>query len=634
MKKQTILLGCLSCVLTAVNSRAMDLKQSKITQVVNDVEIVSAANQTEKTATVNTLFTMPDILRTGTASRAELIAPDETITRVGANTIFSFDPANRTIDLKQGSLLFHSPHGKGGGTIHTGSATASVLGTTLIVTTTPNGGFKVIDLEGHVEVSFLNHLKQKLAPGEMTFILPGGKTLAPIVVFRLDELTKNSLLVKGFNQPLSSMSLIINEMEKQLTLIKSGKATDTTWIVGEDANQQQVQVIDPNTVQALQAARNSDAIINQPSLTDPSVSKTPDHIFTDIHFTLPNNPFFGKQNFIGFTADNISINTLALRNLTVDMSPYANLPEFDLVAAANLNVDGSVSFSGFSPQTSLYFSLIGGKQVNFAPDITVDAEVANFLVTSAGTIKLNADTILNNVGNISLTSGSDFSIANNSDLHAYGSLVFNVHGNLSVANSSLSGENIFLGPATGTLKVTSSQLTLNRYGILSATKSITLSDSTISADPGFGAVAVNSKSGSVTLTGTSIRSQYLSVNSGDGILLDGTGAQFTSSGNGSSANFIAANTISMNNADLTSYAAINMVANTITLVSTAFGGNSIDNFGTKTGDVYVNNNKNVMGALNLHNVTYGGTAITSAGQVHQTGGPGTTPGMYSYAYQN
>src|ERR1700748_644111 len=138
MKKQAILWGCLTGVLVAANSPAMDLKQSKITQVVNDVQIVSASSETQKAAAVNDIFTMPDILRTGASSRADLVAPDETITRVGATTIFSFDPANRTIDLKQGSLLFHSPHGKGGGTIHTGSAPAFGLGTTPLPTTHAN----------------------------------------------------------------------------------------------------------------------------------------------------------------------------------------------------------------------------------------------------------------------------------------------------------------------------------------------------------------------------------------------------------------------------------------------------------------------------------------------------------------
>jgi hypothetical protein len=156
-------------------SRAVDFKQAKFTQIVNNVEVISP-DKVRHSAGVNDILKMPDVLRTGPASRAELIALDNTITRVGANTIFSFDPASRTIDLQQGSLLFHSPHGKGGGTIHTGSATASVLGTTVIVLTTPNGGFKVLVLEGEAEIRFLNGLRITLTPGQMTFVLPGGGT--------------------------------------------------------------------------------------------------------------------------------------------------------------------------------------------------------------------------------------------------------------------------------------------------------------------------------------------------------------------------------------------------------------------------------------------------------------------------
>src|SRR5579862_6284783 len=147
MKKLFAVSSYLGGFLVASIGQAADLKQSKFTQVVNDVEVISTADNSQKAAAVNDIFNMPDVVRTGAASRAELVAGDNTITRVGANTIFSFDPANRTIDLKQGSLLFHSPHGKGGGTIHTGSATASVLGSMLIVVATGNGGFKVLALE-------------------------------------------------------------------------------------------------------------------------------------------------------------------------------------------------------------------------------------------------------------------------------------------------------------------------------------------------------------------------------------------------------------------------------------------------------------------------------------------------------
>ncbi len=68
--------------------------------------------------------------------------------RVGANAVFSFGKDSRTLNLERGSLLLHSPTGKGGGSIVTNSATASVVGTTIIVTATSNGGFKLLVLEG------------------------------------------------------------------------------------------------------------------------------------------------------------------------------------------------------------------------------------------------------------------------------------------------------------------------------------------------------------------------------------------------------------------------------------------------------------------------------------------------------
>ena len=92
MKRLLALALCFSCVAVVSTNRAADFKQSKVTQVVNDVQIISAADQSQKTAALNDIFTIPDILRTGPASRAELVAQDDTVTRVGANTIFPLTP--------------------------------------------------------------------------------------------------------------------------------------------------------------------------------------------------------------------------------------------------------------------------------------------------------------------------------------------------------------------------------------------------------------------------------------------------------------------------------------------------------------------------------------------------------------
>lgn len=646
MKNPTQFLICLAgIVFGAATSHAIDLKQSKVTQVVNDVQIISAANQTEKPAAVNDIFSMPDILRTGAASRAELVAQDQTVTRVGANTIFSFDPANRTLDLKQGSLLFHSPHGKGGGTIHTGSATASVLGTTLIITTTPNGGFKVLALEGEVEVKFLNGLKQKLDPGQMTFILPGANQLAPVIIFRLDELINNSLLVKGFAQTLGSMPLIKDQIDHQLKLLHNGKLTDTGLYAGDNATPSQVEVLDVNTIarvgNPLADAAGADAHINQPSLTDASIPTPPNHVFPDVRFRLPNNGYFAGQLFSGFVARNIYVNASPLAEnpvLALDLSPYSHLTAFDLMAVNNFSITGQLQFNGATPGT---IELIAGNQFIFAPGSSVgavDNAVQNLMFASPATLALNNVALYNLSGpyqNLSLNSGADISIQNNSQVHVSGDLTINAAGNISVGLSRLFGNTMQLTALNGALVVDAVTLEAENHGALAATftasKGITLNNTTVNVDAASGSVTMSSSSGSINVTDTSITAHYLTLNSGDGILLDASGQTLVASGAGATANFTAPNIITANNADFSSFTELNVKANTIVMASDTLA--SVSNFGTQTGQVNVNGPE-VFGRLNLLNCSWLGTPITSAEQVTLSSGPGSTPGIYSYALRN
>jgi hypothetical protein len=582
-----------TCLTAVSTSYAVDFKQSKLTQVVNDVQIISAADQTKKSATVNDIFSMPDILRTGAASRAELVADDQTVTRVGANTIFSFDPASRTIDLQQGSLLFHSPHGKGGGTIHTGSATASVLGSTVIVTSTLNGGFKVLAIEDEAEIKFLNGLKQKLEPGQMTFILPGGNQLAPIIVFRLDGLVGNSLLVNGFTHPLPSLPLIVNEVDKQTKLINSGKLTDTGLDAGNNAGPNSVEVLDANTVQSdvssrVQAALGSDATINQPSLKDATIPTPPAHIFLNAAFTLAGNKFFAGQSFKGFAARNISFNTPAagLNPLAVDLSAYSKKPGFDFVAANDLNLEGPVTFSGLSPSGIL--RLVAGNQITFSPGVVLTANVTDFELAAPGAMTLNDASIFNNTGNIGLTSGSVINIENGVTINNPGVITFT---------------------APDAVNITSDV-------------DIGVDGAVINTDPGSGHATLSSTGGSVTLTGTSIQAHYLTLNSGDSILLDASGKTLTATGAGSTANFTAPNLITVNNANLSSFGSVNMAANTVNLFNVAFGAGSSVTLQSLNGILAANPNTgaaSIPGDVNfIQNVTYGGNPAQN--YVNNSGG--------------
>ncbi len=204
---------------------AAPLTESTFTEIINDVSTVPTTG-VAATAKVNDVLKAPDRVRTGPQSRAELTAPDQTVTRVGANTIFSFADSGRTLNLEQGNVLFHAPKGLGGGAIQSGGAAAAVLGTTLIVSATPNGGFKVILLEGHGTVTLPNGNSATLQAGQLVFVLPGG-TLSPVLNINLGKLVGGSLLVNGFPDQLSSLSLIETAVKTQNKLLKSGKAVDT-----------------------------------------------------------------------------------------------------------------------------------------------------------------------------------------------------------------------------------------------------------------------------------------------------------------------------------------------------------------------------------------------------------------------
>jgi hypothetical protein len=607
MKNLSVIVLGIGCVFAVSSSRAIDLKQSKVTQVVNDVEIISAADQSQKNASVNDLFKMPDILKTGPQSRAELVAEDETVTRVGANTIFSFDPANRTIDLKQGSLLFHSPHGKGGGTIHTGSATASVLGTTLIITTTPSGGFKVLDLEGSVEVNFLNGLNQKLAPGQMSFVLPGGNVLSPIVIFRLDDLTQNSKLVGGFHNQLGSMPLILQQVEQQLADIKSGKYSDTGLLVGSDGNSQGIQVIDPNTLQAAlnaqtAAALKVDATISQSSLSYAGIPVPPERIITE-PFLLPNNLFYLGQPFIGFAGKNIFFKPPGDATLHVDLSPYASFPEFDFVAAQNISFNGSVSFDGIAGADNVLFSLIAGNQILVTPGSSIEADVANFQWESPAILSLDSVNIVNQNGNTYFATGTGGLLFNNCSVTTFGNLGVQTLGDANFNGTSLKANTIGMD-VSGSLGFGDSGINLNAFGTFTAGQNITLNGGSFLTDPDSGGLTFTANNGDINVSGTSFNTSDLSL-----ISLNGN--------------------LTMNNAGLSNVGYLNAVANTITVSDTIFNPSHAYNFGTATGQANVNNGV-TPGDLNLIQDSLGPTAITSASQVNMTAGPVNTPGINSY----
>jgi hypothetical protein len=227
-----LLLGVVSK--TAAAASPENFTKLKFTEVVENVTVLEARSQKAKPATVNSVLTVPDRVATGPNSRAELLAPDGTVTRVGASTVFSFSAERREINLQKGSVLFHSPTGKGGGLIRTNGAQAAVMGTTLIVTATAGGGFKLLVLEGKAKATLTNGASVNVTAGQLTLVEPGRPDFGPVLTFRLREQVAGSALLKGFQTPVASEKKVLSSVDRQERMIEKGRAEPTRFRVRGD----------------------------------------------------------------------------------------------------------------------------------------------------------------------------------------------------------------------------------------------------------------------------------------------------------------------------------------------------------------------------------------------------------------
>jgi len=121
------------CVIAALASglqhkvNADDLKEAKVTQVIQDVRVLPS-NASARPAAVNDDVRQGTAVQTGVQSRSELTFKDQTITRLGEKTIFSVGEGPRNIDLGSGQFLMYVPKKAGGAKVKTRVVTAAITG--------------------------------------------------------------------------------------------------------------------------------------------------------------------------------------------------------------------------------------------------------------------------------------------------------------------------------------------------------------------------------------------------------------------------------------------------------------------------------------------------------------------------
>jgi hypothetical protein len=183
-------------------------KEGRVTWIIRDVKLLSSKSAA-RAAVVNDNVREGTGVRTGDDSRSELTFLDLTITRLGANTIFSFTRAGRNIELGSGSVLLSVPKDSGGAHMTTDAVTVGVTGTTLTLETARSGRNKLIVLEGGARLFLNKHPSESayVRAGQMLDVPPGTTKLPPPVDIDLDQFMKTSPLITGF-PPLPRQGLI------------------------------------------------------------------------------------------------------------------------------------------------------------------------------------------------------------------------------------------------------------------------------------------------------------------------------------------------------------------------------------------------------------------------------------------
>lgn len=193
-----------SSVVVALASFALEtahaavLNEARITHIVKDVRTVGAG-RVPLQASLNELVDGGKAVRTGIESRTELLFNDQTITRLGANSHFSFSKGTRELSLTKGVILLQVPKGVGGASIQTPAVTAGITGTTILL----EAGLrftKLIVIEGKCFIftkAGQVHRKRVVTAGQEV-IVPNKAEEAPAPVdIDLNALVKTSRLLSG-----------------------------------------------------------------------------------------------------------------------------------------------------------------------------------------------------------------------------------------------------------------------------------------------------------------------------------------------------------------------------------------------------------------------------------------------------
>ena len=202
---------------------ATEFKDAEITTLKNIVE--HDAGQGAAPAKMSEKIGENSKVTTAAASMAELTFGDSSITRIGANSVFSFQSKERLVKLDKGTALIHATPGNGGATVDCGGVTAAVSGSTFMASRSATGGavFVLLESSGSLKVTTPGGQTAVIMPGQAASTGTGAKSAIQVFDVDVKKVMDTTPLVQGFKKELPSQAEINVVSEKQQSMIREGK---------------------------------------------------------------------------------------------------------------------------------------------------------------------------------------------------------------------------------------------------------------------------------------------------------------------------------------------------------------------------------------------------------------------------
>ena len=454
------------------------LKEARVTKIVNVVKLTDPSNG-DRNAKLDDVVRDDLALTTGIKSRSELVFQDNTLTRLGPESYFSFKAGTREMTLQQGTMLLQVPKNLGGAKIRTGAVTASITGTTIMMEYQPQKTLKVLVLEGSLRLS--NHRfgdTLLLTPGRMVIMKPNDKRIPEPVTVDLKKVVNTSSLVnmgkgkKGNEKPLPSSDLIEHEVASQQQGKNTHDLVDTNLVImGKGTN---VQLTSAEVLQSMNQRTDAARIPDPDPTPAPSadIGPTP-----RLHIDDPNGNPRTEENY---GDDGHPMSSPIVINTAQDFTQNHGTGSVRISSNDSVTVNTTIKVSdGSSQHDNGQISIKSGKTSGPAISITSSAQLLALLSATSGpdhgTIMFQSaggdidvgGTLQATRGTIDIRNNGAGGIValNNASLNAntikVGALGDN--GTLNVGGGTLSGDNtikLYAGGSSGTINFTDN-VTLN-----------------------------------------------------------------------------------------------------------------------------------------------------------------------------